>query len=290
MDQVELADGRRLDVRVVGPDDGPVLVFHHGTPGSAARDRLIEEPAVERGLRVVTWSRPGYGDSTRQPGRRVVDVVADTDAVLRALGVQSCMVGGGSGGGPHALACAARLEAAQAVLVVASVAPFDADGLDFLAGMGEDNVVEFGHAVAGEESLRPFLSAEREEPMGTVAELVEMLESLLPDVDRRVLTDTFAEDVIASMSEALRPGVDGWLDDDLAFVHPWGFDLDEISTPTMIWHGTEDLFTPIAHGQWLAAHVPGASAHLLQGQGHLSVWAHHTLAMLDELLDEASTQ
>lgn len=164
MDQVELADGRRLDVRVVGPNDGAVLVFHHGTPGSAARDRLIEEPAVERGLRVVTWSRPGYGDSTRRLGRRVVDVVADTDAVLQAFGVQSCVVGGGSGGGPHALACAARLEAAKAVLVVAGVAPFDADGLDFLAGMGQDNVVEFGHAVAGEESLRPFLDAERDEP------------------------------------------------------------------------------------------------------------------------------
>ena len=290
MDQVELADGRRLDVRVVGPDDGPVLVFHHGTPGSAARDRLIEQPAVERGLRVVTWSRPGYGDSTRQPGRRVVDVVADTDAVLQQLGVESCLVGGGSGGGPHALACAARLEAAQAALVVAGVAPFGADGLDFLAGMGEDNVVEFGHAVAGEESLRPFLDAERDEPMGTVAELVEMLASLLPEVDREVLTDAFAEDVIANMQEALRTGVDGWLDDDLAFVQPWGFRLDEITMPTMIWHGTDDLFNPIAHGQWLAANVPGASAHLLEGQGHLSVWAHHTWAMLDGLLNHARTE
>jgi pimeloyl-ACP methyl ester carboxylesterase len=290
VDQVELADGRRLDVRVVGPDDGPVLVFHHGTPGSAARDRLIEQPAVERGLRVVTWSRPGYGDSTRQPGRRVVDVVADTDAVLQQLGVESCLVGGGSGGGPHALACAARLEAAQAALVVAGVAPFDADGLDFLAGMGEDNVVEFGHAVAGEESLRPFLDAERDEPMGTVAELVEMLASLLPEVDREVLTDAFAEDVIANMQEALRTGVDGWLDDDLAFVQPWGFRLDEITMPTMIWHGTDDLFNPIAHGQWLAANVPGASAHLLEGQGHLSVWAHHTWAMLDGLLNHARTE
>lgn len=267
-----------------------MLVFHHGTPGSAARDRLIEEPAVQRGLRVVTWSRPGYGDSTRQPGRRVVDVVADTDAVLQQLGVESCLVGGGSGGGPHALACAARLEAAQAALVVAGVAPFDADGLDFLAGMGEDNVVEFGHAVAGEESLRPFLDAERDEPMGTVADLVEMLASLLPDVDREVLSDAFAEDVIANMQEALRTGVDGWLDDDLAFVHPWGFSLDEITTPTMIWHGTDDLFSPIAHGQWLAANVPGALAHLLEGQGHLSVWAHHTRAMLDGLLDHARTE
>ena len=287
MDCVELGDGRRLDLRVTGPKDGPVLVFHHGTPGAAVRDRLIEQPAAERGFRVVSWSRPGYGDSTRQPGRRVVDVVADAEAVLAALGVNSCVVGGGSGGGPHALACAARLEAARAVLVVAGVAPFDADGLDFLAGMGEDNIVEFGHAVAGEELLRPYLDAEREQPQGTVVELVDLLSSLLPEVDRRVLTDTFAEDVIASMQEALRTGVDGWLDDDLAFVQPWGFDLDRISTPTLIWHGSEDQFSPIAHGRWLASHVPGASGHLLDGEGHLSMWVDRIPAMLDELLAAA---
>jgi pimeloyl-ACP methyl ester carboxylesterase len=98
-----------------------VLVFHHGTPGSGSGYRIVEEPAHERGLRVVWMSRPGYGDSSRQPGRSVVDVVPDTAEVLDALGVHTCSVGGGSSDGPHALACAAHLDPAKAVLVVSMV-------------------------------------------------------------------------------------------------------------------------------------------------------------------------
>lgn len=287
MNQVELTDGRRLDVWVSGPENGPVLVFHHGTPGSAVRDRSILRPAHERGMRVVTWSRPGYGDSTRQPGRRVVDAVSDTVEVLETLGVDSCVVGGGSSGGPHSLACAARLEAAEAALVVSSHAPFEAEGLDFVAGMGGDNISEYGAALEGEETLREYLETEREQLLEvTVEGFIDALSSLLPDVDRAVLSDRFGEDVIAGLREALRTGVDGWLDDDLAFVNPWGFELDEISKPTMIWHGSEDLFNPFSHGQWLAAQVPGTSPHLLEGQGHLSLWEIFP-SMLDELLASA---
>lgn len=283
-DDFELNDGRRLDVWVSGPEDGPVLVFHHGTPGSAVRNRSILRPAHERGMRVVTWSRPGYGGSTPQPGRRVVDVVSDTAEVLEALGVDSCVVGGGSSGGPHSLACAARLEEAQAALVVSSHAPFEAKGLDVLAGMGGGNISEYGAALEGEETLREHLEAEREQLLDvTVEGFIDAMSSLLPEVDRAVLTDEFGEDVIAGLREALRTGVDGWLDDDLAFVNPWGFELDEISTPTMIWHGSEDLFNPFSHGQWLAEHVPGTSAHLLAGQGHLSLWENFP-SMLDELV------
>lgn len=284
MRRIELSDGRLLDVRVSGPDDGLVLVFFHGTPGSAVRDRSVLGPANERGLRVVSWSRPGYGDSTRQAGRRVVDVVSDAAEVLDALGVDACLVGGGSSGGPHSLACAARLDAARAALVVSSHRPYDAEGLDFLAGMGEDNVAEYGAALQGEETLRDYLEAQREPLVGaTVDGFVEEMSSMLPDADRAALTNEFGEDVIAGLGEALRTGVDGWLDDNLAFVSPWGFDLAEITIPTMIWHGSEDLFNPYSHGQWLADHIPGARAHLVEGEGHLSIWAHFP-TMLDELL------
>ena len=284
MDSLELSDGRRLDVRTSGPEDGPVLVFFHGTPGSAVNNRSVLEPAHDRGMRVVTWSRPGYGDSTRQPGRKVVDVVSDTAEVLAGLGVESCFVGGGSSGGPHSLACAARLDAAEAALVVASHGPYGSESLDFLAGMGEDNIAEYGAALKGEESLRPHLEAEREQLLDvTVDQLMQALSSMLPDVDRLVLTNEFGEDVIAGLQEALRNGVDGWVDDDLAFVSPWGFELEEIATPTMIWHGSEDLFNPFTHGKWLADHTPGAKANLYQGEGHLSLWQTFP-TMLDQLL------
>jgi pimeloyl-ACP methyl ester carboxylesterase len=282
-DQVRLPDGRRLDLRVSGPADGLPLVFHHGTPGAATPVRALERAAHERGLRLVTTSRPGYGESSRQPGRVVVDVVADTAAVLAAIGTERCLIAGWSGGGPHALACGARLGAAAAVLVIAGVAPYGAEGLDWMAGMGEENIVEFSAAVHGEDELRSYLLQEREQLKDiTAADVASSLETLLPDVDRAVLTGEFAEDMAASFREAVRVGAEGWLDDDLAFASPWGFGLEEISVPVMIWQGSADLMVPFSHGQWLASHLPAASAHLQQGEGHLSVG----LGALDRMLDE----
>jgi pimeloyl-ACP methyl ester carboxylesterase len=288
-EQVLLPDGRHLDVRVTGPADGLPLVFHHGTPGAATLVHALERAVHARGLRLVTTSRPGYGRSARQPGRSVVDVVADTDAVLAALGAERCVTMGWSGGGPHALACGARLGAAAAVLVVAGVAPYEADGLDWMAGMGEDNIVEFSATLQGEDRLRPLLRQQGELLRGISArDIVASMESLLPDVDRAALTGEFGEDMAASFRDAVRVGVDGWLDDDLAFAKPWGFSLAEISVPTMIWQGSADLMVPFAHGQWLASRLPAASAHLEEGEGHLSVGLGKLDAMLDELVKAAA--
>jgi pimeloyl-ACP methyl ester carboxylesterase len=288
-EQVLLPDGRHLDVRVTGPADGLPFVFHHGTPGAATPVHALERAVHARGLRLVTTSRPGYGRSTRQPGRSVVDVVADTDAVLAALGAERCVTMGWSGGGPHALACGARLAAAAAVLVVAGVAPYEADGLDWMAGMGEDNIVEFSAALQGEDRLRPLLRQQGELLWRISADdIVASMESLLPDVDRAALTGEFSEDMAASFRDAVRVGVDGWLDDDLAFAKPWGFSLDEISVPTMIWQGSADLMVPFAHGQWLASRLPAASAHLEESEGHLSVGLGKLDAMLDELVKAAA--
>jgi pimeloyl-ACP methyl ester carboxylesterase len=283
IDHVRLPDGRLLDLRVSGPADGLPLVYHHGTPGAATRLRALERAAHARGLRLVKTSRPGYGDSSRQPGRAVVDVVADTAAVLASIGAERCLVAGWSGGGPHALACGARLDAAAAVLVIAGVAPYRAQGLDWMSGMGEDNIVEFSAAVRGEDELRSYLVHEREQLKDiTAADIVSSLETLLPDVDKAVLTGEFGEDLAASFREAVRTGVEGWLDDDLAFTSPWGFGLDEVSVPAMIWQGSADLMVPFSHGQWLAPRLPGASAHLEEGEGHLSIG----LGALDRMLDE----
>ncbi len=276
-------------MRVSGPSDGLPLVFHHGTPGAATPIHALERAVHARGLRLVTTSRPGYGNSTRQPGRSVVDVVADTDAVLAALGAQRCVTMGWSGGGPHSLACGARLGAAAAVVVVAGVAPYEADGLDWMAGMGEENVVEFSAAVDGEDQLRPYLLQQGELLRNIrAADIVASMRSLLPDVDQAALTGEFGEDMAASFREAVRTGVDGWLDDDLAFAKPWGFSLAEISAPTMIWQGSADLMVPFAHGQWLASRLPAALAHLEEGEGHLSVGLGRLDAMLDELVKAVS--
>ncbi|HEY3611296.1 MAG TPA: alpha/beta hydrolase [Pseudonocardiaceae bacterium] len=286
MTTLELPDGRRLDIEISGPEGALPLVFHHGTPGSVRRFGVIERAAHERGLRLVTFSRPGYGDSTRLPGRSVADVAADVAVVLDQLDAPRCLVAGWSGGGPHALATAALLpDRVAGALVIAGVAPWDADGLDFLAGMGEQNIDEFGLAVRGEAAVRPGLEAEAVAlRQATVADLVKGMETLLPDVDRAVLTDEYGADLAANFAEALRLSVDGWLDDDLAFVRPWGFSLADIAVPTFVWQGSEDLMVPFTHGQWLAGHIPGVTAHLEAGEGHLSIGVGAMGPMLDELV------
>jgi pimeloyl-ACP methyl ester carboxylesterase len=281
---IELPDGRSLEVEVSGPTDGTPLIFHHGTPGSAYQFRAIRRAAHTRGLRLVTFSRAGYGSSTRRPGRSVVDVVDDVVAVLDYLGTDRCLAAGWSGGGPHALATGARLaEQVAGVLVIAGVAPYDAVDLDFLDGMGQQNIEEFGSALLGEAALRPGLQTEAEQLRDTdAAGVIESLSTLLPDVDRAVVTAEFGEDLVASFTGAFRSGVDGWVDDDLAFTRPWGFALEEIGVPTFIWQGSEDLMVPFAHGQWLARHLPATTARLQQGEGHLSI----AVGALDRMLDD----
>ena len=289
---VTLPDGRALDFSMTGPENGPVLLFHHGTPGSGLPLRSMERAARDRGMRLLTWSRPGYGGSSRRSGRRVIDVVDDVVSVLDHLSVERCVVAGWSGGGPHALATAARLPTRVAgVLCIAGVAPFGQADLDFLDGMGADNLEEFGAAVESEASLRALL--EQQAPglrNATPVAIVEQMRSVLPPVDQAVITDDFGADLADSFAEGLRLGVDGWLDDDLAFCAPWGFDLSEIIVPTFVWQGSEDLMVPFAHGQWLARRLsgqpnrnPNSANHLIEGDGHLSIWLRAVGPMLDEL-------
>lgn len=285
MAMISTRDGRRLDFSVTGPEDGVPLVFHHGTPGGLPPVRSLERAAHERGLRFVTFSRAGYGASTRAPGRAVVDVASDVRALLDVLGAARCLVGGWSGGGPHALATAARLpDKVAGVVVIAGVAPYGLPDMDFLAGMGKGNAEEFGTAVKGEAALRAYVEEVAVGLRGIgAAAMAAGLESLLPPVDRAAWKAGLGEDLAAQFAEGLRLGVDGWVDDDLAFTRPWGFSPGEVTVPAFVWQGSEDLMVPFAHGRWLAANVPGAVAHIEEGEGHLSIAVGAVDRMLDEL-------
>lgn len=285
-----LPDGRLLDYDTgPGDPDLPVVVAHHGTPAAGTRDRHLDAAAADVGVRIVTFSRAGYGGSTRHPGRSVAAVAADVESLLDHLGVERCATLGASGGGPHALATAALLPRRVAgVLTIAGVGPWGEPELDFLDGMGADNVEEFGLALEGEAALRPWMEAYAESLGSAVPEqVVASLESILPDVDRAAILGargtTFGEDLVAAFAEALRPGVDGWVDDDLAFTRPWGFDPADLAVPVMIWQGGVDLMVPAAHGAWLAARIPHATARLLPDEGHLSLELGHATTMLTEL-------
>jgi len=283
---VPLPDGRSLEVEVSGPEGGDLaLLWHHGTPGGAAQPSHIRQDAHERGLPVVTYTRAGGGRSTRNKGRSVADVAADMEAVLAHLGVDRCISAGGSGGGPHALATGALLpERVVAAVSVAGARPF---GEGFLEGMGQDNIDEFGLALQGEDALRPFLEAHQHVLATARAEdVMSQLESLLPEPDLAVLTGELGEEIAADMREAVER-LDGWLDDDLAFVKPWGFDPAQVSVPTYIWQGGADLMVPPAHATYLASLMPQATLHLEESEGHLSVSVGYFGRALDEALAHA---
>jgi pimeloyl-ACP methyl ester carboxylesterase len=279
----------RLDVALDGPDDGQTVIFHTGTPSVTSLFGPLVDLGAERGLRHVVYCRPGYGDSDRRPGRSVADCALDVAAVAEALGVERFFSVGRSGGGPHTLACAALLpDRVIAAATIAGVAPSDAEGLDWLAGMGPENHEEVAAARAGEEQLLAYLKPEREKLLRTSGpELYLWLGGLASEVDRNAVTGAYADYMVAGTIAALRHGVYGWLDDDLAFIRPWGFDLEAISRPVTIWQGAQDLMVPLAHGEWLAAHVPGARVHLLPDHGHLSLALAHYGQLLDDLLAHA---
>jgi pimeloyl-ACP methyl ester carboxylesterase len=286
---ISLPDGRDIDVLTAGAADALPLVIHEGTPGGLVAYPPTVEAARERGLRVVMAARPGYERSTPRPGRRVADVAPDVAAVLDALGADRFVSIGWSGGGPHSLACAALLPGrCLAAASVAGVAPYAAEGLDFLAGMGPENVEEFGAALAGPDAVTAYLEAEAG-PLGqvTAADVAAALGGLVSDADKAALTGDFAASVAASLRAALVNGIAGWRDDDLAFTADWGFPLDPMPAPVAIWQGDQDRMVPYAHGQWLAAHVAGARVRPRPGAGHLTLTVTAIGEILDDLLDMA---
>jgi pimeloyl-ACP methyl ester carboxylesterase len=270
---VRTRDGRTLEVHEDGDPAGLPVIVHHGTPMSGLSYGPHAELAREQGIRLIGYDRPGYGGSARHAGRRVADCARDVGDIADALRLERFATWGVSGGGPHALACAALCdERLVAAASLASVAPYDAEGLDWLAGMGEENHVEFGKALAGEHELRPYLEAEAEDVRKAQPEdLRRLLETLLGDEDRAVLTGRLAEYMIACDLHALDPGVDGWVDDDLAFAEPWGLDVADIQRPVLLLHGEDDRFVPASHGRWLAARIPGVEARIDAADGHLTL-------------------
>jgi pimeloyl-ACP methyl ester carboxylesterase len=287
MPDFRLADGRTLEYLVAGPAAGTPLVLHHGTPAAAMLFGPLADTAARYGLRLVVYSRPGYAGSSAQPGRPVAAAAADVTAVLDDLGAGPFLTVGWSGGGPHALACAALLPGrCLAAATIAGVAPHGAEGLDWMGGMGAENIEEFGAAEAGQEPLTDFLNAQ----VPGLAEvrpeqIAAALGDLVSDVDRKAAAGEFAEYLAASFRAAVSGGIAGWRDDDLAFVRDWGFDVGAIATPVSVWQGDEDRMVPEKHGRWLAGRVPGATAHLAPGEGHLSL----VVNAFDDIVRELAT-
>lgn len=289
---IAAADGRELEVLLVGPEDGVPIFFHHGTPGAAGAFDALVEVGAERNMRHISYSRPGYGGSTRLPGRSVASCVNDVVAVADALGYERFHSTGTSGGAPHSIACAALLpDRVISAAAIAAPAPLGANGLDWTAGMGDENLAEIAAVQASDEELRAYLEREAAKMRAASPETIgAVLGDIVSEVDQRAVTGAYADYVAAQFAKGLANGVWGWFDDDCAlFRRDWGFDLHEISAPLTIWHGAEDRFVPVAHGEWLAEHT-GAKAELRPGDGHLSLAISSYGQVLDGLLGLASLQ
>ncbi|MFJ6570501.1 alpha/beta fold hydrolase [Streptomyces sp. NPDC091292] len=256
---VELSDGRTLRVHDSGGGEGLVVFWHHGTPNIGSPPAPLFPFSSRLGIRWISYDRPGYGGSTARPGRDVASVAGDAGAVADALGVERFAVMGHSGGGPHALACGALLpERVVAVVAVAGLAPFGADGLDWFAGMSASGVAGLRAAAAGREAKEAYEASAAYDP------------EMFTPADHAALAGPWSwfGDVVGP---ALASGPGGLIDDDLAYVTPWGFDPGQVTAPVLLLHGGQDRIASVAHARWLADRCPSAELRVSPPDGHISV-------------------
>lgn len=222
------------------------------------------------GVRLISFDRPGYGESDRLAGRQVADTAADVRAIADAYGLPKFAVVGRSGGGPHALACAALLpERTTKAAVLVGLAPRGADGLDWFDGMAQSNVMEFTAASNGYEGIAAHTKTVADAIRADPTSLISRLHAELPDPDRRVVADRgIRSKLVETYAEAMRTSDYGWIDDTLAFCSPWGFEPGGVTVPVLLWHGASDVFSPASHARWLAARIPSATVVVQAGAAH----------------------
>ena len=263
-------DGRRLVVAERGdPRGAPVMLFH-GTPGS----RLGPVPRAmtlhATGIRLLTFDRPGFGDSDRLPDRSVSSVAADAAAVADAFGIARFAVLGRSGGGPHALACAALLpDRVTKAAAMVPLAPRDAMGEAWFSGMTPGNAEAYRQAVTDRTALRRALEARAAHIRADPASLLAHLDEGLEPTDRGVIRQAnIRHELVRAYAASVSRSADGWYDDVLALAAPWGFDPRDIPVPVYLWHGVEDRFSPISHTRWLGERIPHVTVDLEPRASH----------------------
>jgi len=287
MPQFKLKDGRELEILDNGINSESAIIFHHGTPGHASSWSDWLESAAAAGIRAIAYSRAGYGTSDRNPGRSVVSINNDIAQLLDAKNITKFVSIGWSGGGPHCLANTFEPRNVGAISL-AGVGAFGVEDLDFLEGMGPENHDEFGAALKGEATIDQWMN-DNAVAMKSVSgnDIREAFGGLIGDADKAVLEGDEADAMAASMRSALAVSFDGWIDDDLVFVKPWGFDLAAITKPVFLWQGDDDFMVPHAHSYWLEKHIPTAKLTFKPGEGHISIGVKHRteiLAQAQELL------
>jgi pimeloyl-ACP methyl ester carboxylesterase len=241
------------------------VLWHHGSPQTGALLAPLLTAAAERGMRLLSYGRPSYGGSTPRPGRTVASAASDVAQIADALEIERFAVMGASGGGPHALACAAQLPGrVTGVASLAGLAPFDADGIDWFAGMADDGALRA--AVRGRKAREQYEETADFDPASFIERDYAALDGAWSSLG-------------ADAGAAYAAGSDGIIDDDVAFVTPWGFAVAAITAPVLIVHGGQDRMVPPAHGDWLLRHLPNAELWFRPRDGHVSILDACPLAM-----------
>jgi pimeloyl-ACP methyl ester carboxylesterase len=254
--QVSRPDGRVLEMYEYLPSQpsGDVVVWHHGSPHSGALIDPVIAAAELRGIRMVTYARPSYGGSTQLPNRDIASCAGDVAAVADGLGIDRFAVVGYSGGAPHALACAALLpDRVSAAVTLAGPTPYRSD-VDWFAGMATE--VALRTALTGREARAALPAAF--EP------------DCFVDTDWTALSGAWSS-LGEDAGRAGETWPDGLVEDDVALVRPWGFDLQSISCPVLVAHGRRDRMIPASHARWLAEQIPTAELWLRPRDGHVAV-------------------
>ena len=268
---LQLGDGRTLHVYDTGIDDADgarfAVFWHHGTPNIGAPPEPLFPAAAQLGIRWVSYDRPGYGGSTPYPDRDVASAAANVCSIADALGIDRFAVMGHSGGAPHALACGALLpERVLGVVSVAGLAPFGAEGLDWFAGMTPSGAAELRAAAEGRAALEDFLESTEFDP------------EMFTPADHAALSGEWSW-LNSVVGPAIEAGPGGLIDDDLAYVAPWGFDPARAIVPVLFVHGGQDRVVPSSHSEWLARRCPSAQLWLCPEDGHISVLDSSAAAM-----------
>lgn len=275
---LRLSDGRTLHIYDTGTDDadaGLVVFWHHGTPNTGAPPEPLFPAAAARGIRWVSHDRPGYGRSTPRPGRDVAAAAADVASIADALGVGPFAVMGHSGGGPHALACAALLPGrVLAAATMSGMAPFHAEGLDWFAGLTPSGEAEMRAAAAGRAAYEDYLTS------------AEFDMDVFTPADQAALAGDWSW-LARIAGQAINGGPEGMIEDELAYVSPWGFAPEQVTSPVLILHGGKDRMVPSRHARWLAEHCRTAELWLRPDDGHISVLGSSAVAALDWLAEHA---
>jgi pimeloyl-ACP methyl ester carboxylesterase len=278
---ISTGDGRLLCVQSTGDVDGRPVVVHHGTPGSRLLAGDWVADAASDGVRLISYDRPGYGGSAPQPGRTVADCASDVRAIADQFGYDCVGVWGWSGGGPHALACAALLpDLVCAVASLGAIAPYGGPDLDYFAGMGQENVDDIKLQLAEPATAHRKMVMDRDgilsmtqDQVDNAADSEQGFGSLVSPEDAAAMRAGLGPWWLRSMQLGLELGDEGWWDDGVAHFGDWGFELNDIEVPVQLWHGRHDKFVPFQHGEWLARNIPGVEAHLTDDDGHMTLFS-----------------